>query len=91
MIIKELINNKIKQLTSEDLLKYGHEHGFILTNDQAKEIVHYYKNNEIDPFNAEERMRFFKQLGQITDHDTAKKAHQLFIEMIRKYNLEHLF
>lgn len=90
-IIKELINTKIKTLTVHELMKYANEYGFSLSRDQAEEIIKYYRTHDIDPFDSEERMNFFKQLAYITDQDTARKAHRLFIEMIRRYNLEHLF
>lgn len=89
--IKILMKNKLKQLTAEKLLSYADEYGFTLTAQEAKDISVYLKRNDLDPFNQRDRQLAFNELAKITNVNTAKKAEQLFQEMIQQYGLEHLF
>ena len=91
IFIKEIIKRKLHQITVGDLLKYGEEHGFSLTNSEADKIVAYLKTNQIDPFNKHDRLKMLEALTEITNKDTAMKAQDLFDQMIESYGLEHLF
>lgn len=91
IFIKEVVKRKLKQISVADLLKYGDQHGFSLTETEAEKIVTYVKTNNIDPFNESDRSRMFQKLTEITDENTANKAQDLFDEIIRSYGLEHLF
>lgn len=73
-ILKQLINKKLRQLSSEDLLRYAHQYGFSINRNQAKEITAYMHENPINPFEYGERMKMFKELARITDEKTADKA-----------------
>lgn len=89
--IKGLISKKIKELTSEELLYYGKQYGFSLSKSQANNITSYIKSHSLDPFDANDRMKMLQDLTRMTDADTAKKAQNLFIELIQSYGLGHLF
>ena len=89
--IKDLVKRKIKQLSYEDLLYYGEQYGFSLTQTEAKNITIYIKTNTIDPFNENDRKKMFQDLAEITNTDTAEKAQRLFSEIISSYGLDHLF
>ncbi|ALX48102.1 DUF2624 domain-containing protein [Lentibacillus amyloliquefaciens] len=90
-IIKQLINKKLKQLSPDELLRYAHQYGFSIDKNQAKEITAYLRQNPINPFEPEERMKMFKELARITDERTADKAQKLFVEIIKSYGMEGLF
>lgn len=89
--IKELINQRLKQITTEELLTYAEEYHFFITKEEAESILHYFRMNSIDPFDQEDQAKFFKKLGEITNYQTARKAQNLFFTLIKKYNLGHLF
>ncbi|GIO27562.1 DUF2624 domain-containing protein [Ornithinibacillus bavariensis] len=89
--IKQIILTKMRQITSEDILKYAKEYGFNLSSEQAKEISKYVQGNRIDPFDKKERDKMLNDLSRITDPQTAKKANQLFHELIKSYGVEDLF
>lgn len=91
IFIKELIKRKLSQITVTELLQYGREYGFSLTETEAEEIVLYMKTNKVDPFNKNDHAKMFQALTQITDINTANKAQNLFDEIIRSYGLDHLF
>lgn len=90
-LLKEIITKKIKQLAPGEILHYGKQYGFHVTNQQAEAIATYLKNHSVNPFDEKDRMKMLQELARITDLDTAKKAQKLFVEIVRSYGLEHLF
>jgi hypothetical protein len=91
IFIKELVKNKLKQLTSGELLYYANLYNFSLTETESQKIVTYLKHHPVDPFNSNDQKEMFNALAEITDTETANKADQLFKEMIHSYGLGHLF
>ncbi|PAV29048.1 hypothetical protein CIL05_13795 [Virgibacillus profundi] len=91
IFIKEMIKNKLKQLSPEEILYYGKQYGFSVTETEAQSISTYVRRNPVDPFNKNSQEKMFKQLAGITNTETAKKAQNLFYELIKTYGLEHLF
>ncbi|WP_174613828.1 DUF2624 domain-containing protein [Virgibacillus ihumii] len=89
--IKELIMNKLKQLSAKELLHYSKQYGFSISYNQAKQIESYLKQNKVDPFSETGRKKLYKDLTQITDQSTAQKAQRLFEKMIQEHGLEYLF
>ncbi|TMN20982.1 DUF2624 family protein [Lentibacillus cibarius] len=89
--IKQLVTNKLKQLSSDELLYYAHEYNFSITRKQANAITTYLQSHSIDPFSSDDRSKMFRELARITDRDTANKAQLLFQETIKAYGLEYLF
>lgn len=91
IFIKELVKRKLNHVTVAEILQYGEQYGFSLTETEAEKIVTYMRTNHVDPFNKNDRIKMFQALTEITDINTANKAQQLFDEIIRSYGLEHLF
>ncbi|WP_373892828.1 DUF2624 domain-containing protein [Virgibacillus natechei] len=89
--IKELVRNKLKQLSPDELLQYGKQYGFSLSQSEAQEITAHLKSDSIDPFRAADREKMFRELARITNVDTAKKARLLFNELIKSYGVDYLF
>ncbi|WP_337018458.1 DUF2624 family protein [Oceanobacillus massiliensis] len=91
IFIKELVKNKLRNLSSSELLNYSNKYGFQISEKQAQAIIHYLRQYSPDPFDAVKRKEMFQQLSVITDQETAAKAQKLFDEIIRSYGLEYLF
>lgn len=91
IFIKELVKNKLKQLTSKELLFYGKQYDFTLTETEAQQIVAYLQHHTVDPFDTVDQKKMFASLAEITNPETANKADQLFREIIQSYGLGHLF
>jgi len=91
IFIKNLINQKLNELTLNELLFYSEQYGFSLNHSEAEQILMYIKNNKIDPFDQYKRKKLFQDLVQITDQATANKAQNLFDEIITSYGLDDLF
>ncbi|GAB3795460.1 DUF2624 family protein [Virgibacillus kimchii] len=90
IFIKEFVSRKLKQVSVEELLYYGKEYGFALNRQEAEEITAFLRTNSVDPFHLEGRRQMLQELARITDKKTAKKAQELFHELIKSYGLEHL-
>lgn len=91
IFLKELILNKLKRLTPEEVLHYGRQYGFSVSRQEAESITDYLKKHNIDPFNEKDRKRAFQNLAQITSPATAEKAETLLVRLIKTYGLESLF
>lgn len=90
-IMKEIITKKLKQTSPEELLHYSKQYGFSLTSKEAKQITDYLKTHPFDPFKEKDRVIFFKQLTQITNINTTRKAQKLFGEIVKSYGIQSLF
>lgn len=91
IFIKEMVKVRLKNLSTNDILFYGKQYGFSLSPSQAKAIIDFLKQNTLDPFIKQDRVKMFDQLARITDMNTAQKAEKLFYGLIKSYGLEHLF
>lgn len=89
--IKDMVQKKLKQISTQELIHYGKQYGFTLKQQEAEQITAYLKQHPVDPFDAEGRKQMFQQLARITDPATAKKAQKLFNELIHSYGLGYLF
>lgn len=89
--IKDLIIKRLSKITIEDVLYYGKQYGFTVTEQEARDIVDYVRKHTIDPFNSKDRKKAFNHLAQITSQDTAIKAESLFVQLIKSYGLDSLF
>lgn len=90
-LIKNIIQQKLKSLTLEELLSYSEMYEFSITKDEGKEILNYINEQPIDPFSEKGREKIFQDLREITNQQTASKARRLFDEIIQTYDLGHLF
>ncbi|WP_096270603.1 DUF2624 domain-containing protein [Paucisalibacillus globulus] len=91
IFIKQMIINKMRQITPEDILIYSQKYGFVISQEQAIEISNYVRRKKLNPFDKREREKMLRDLSEITDRNTAIKANKLFYELIKSYGLEHLF
>lgn len=91
MFLKQIINNKIKQLHKDELMQYAGQYGFHLTDQEAEQILNYLQQNNLDLFSKSEIEILHKELAIITNEKTAKNAKVLFEQIIKTYGLEHLF
>lgn len=91
IFIKEFIKQNLNQLTIHDILYYGKAYGFSLSKEQASAIHSLVNAKEIDPFQAQDREIFFKELAIITNPQYAQEAEQLLYQFAEQYNFQHLF
>ncbi|MFS0672829.1 DUF2624 domain-containing protein [Ornithinibacillus sp. 179-J 7C1 HS] len=91
IFIKQIILNKMRQITPEDVIEYSGQYGFSISRQQATDIATYVRTKRLNPFESKEREKMLQDLSEITDRQTALKANKLFHELIKSYGLEHLF
>ena len=91
MFIKQMIINKMRQISPGEVFDYARKYGFSISRDQAKAISNYVRQKRVNPFEKKERDKMLRDLSEITDRNTAIKADKLFHELIKSYGLEHLF
>lgn len=90
MFLKQIIKKKLKHISYEDILFYGEQYGFSIDEQSARELANYIQTHDLDPFDEAHRNAMFQTLAQITNQDTAQKAEQMLLEIVKTYGLEHL-
>ncbi|WP_237458394.1 DUF2624 domain-containing protein [Pontibacillus yanchengensis] len=90
-MIKQVVHQKLKNLTPNALIAYGQEHQIYITKEQANDIVAYLKRTDLNPLEEEDRIKALKKLAQITDPQTAQKVNRIFQQMIKDNGLSHWF
>lgn len=90
-LLKEIVKNRLRQLTTDELLHYANQYGFSITRKQADQIVHYMQTNNVDIFSKEAAEQAYQKIAEITDLQTANKLKALFDELIKTYGLESYF
>ncbi|UOQ47432.1 DUF2624 domain-containing protein [Gracilibacillus caseinilyticus] len=90
-LTKRLMMNKLKNLDTNEVLKYARQYNISISPEQATSITAHLNTSNYDPTKAEDRTRMIKKLAQLTDLKTAKACQQLFQQLIKEYGLEHYF
>ncbi|WP_053219156.1 DUF2624 domain-containing protein [Virgibacillus senegalensis] len=90
-MVKKMVLNKLKQVSTEDLLHYSKQYDIPVTKKQAEQITAYLKKADFDPFSEKEQMTFFKKLAKITNVETARKANKLFKQLTKEYGVDSWF
>jgi hypothetical protein len=83
-LYQQLIQQKIKTITPEELVSYSQDYDIPLTVEQAKKILHIARTNKINVFDPQERKKWVKELAKITSPQIAKKANELFLKFVNK-------
>lgn len=90
-MIKQVVKQKLKGLSPQELLAYANEYNIDLNMTQAKSIVAFLKTTDLNPLDEQDRMKALKKLAQITDPQTAQKVNRIFQEIIKDNGLSHWF
>lgn len=90
-IIKELVKNRLKNLTVPELLHYANDYGFSISEAEAKQVLHYVQASDFDVFSKDSINDVYHKIAQITDVSTANQAKALLEEIVRSYGLENYF
>lgn len=90
-MVQNMVLQKIKSMTVEDLLEYSKVYNIPITRSQAKKIIGFIKTTDLNIFNEKDRLKFLKKIAKITDQQTAKKVYRLFQQVTKEYGLEGLF
>lgn len=78
-IFENIINYKIKSMTTEELLKYADGFKIKLSQNQAEKIAQYLRTTKLNVFQDSERAQVIKEIAKIAGPDTAKEINRLII------------
>ena len=90
-VFKPVIRKRMQEVTPNELRKQASNYHIHLTNEQASQIVHIIRSQNLDPFKKENLARLLQQLEEITDKETVKKAKILLNQFIKQYDLQSWF
>ncbi|KUP06005.1 tRNA methyltransferase [Bacillus coahuilensis p1.1.43] len=82
-LIKSVINNKINNITADELMKYAQQYSISLTNNEAVNIAGVLKGKKYDVFNDSERSVIIREISKIAGVKTAKEVNRLFLNLTR--------
>lgn len=78
-LIETVINQKVNNITGEELMKYGKQFNISISSDQAEKIAQYLRGRNVNIFNNEDRSKVIKEIAKIAGPKTAKKVNELFL------------
>ncbi|MEC2076541.1 DUF2624 domain-containing protein [Metabacillus fastidiosus] len=81
--LKKMINQKVNNLTTDELLQLAKKHRISISRPQANEIVKLINGQNIDIYNDVERANLLKQIAGITSVKTAQEVNKIFLQFIR--------
>lgn len=90
-IFKEIIRNRLRNLSVEELLHYGKQYGFSISREEATHILHFIRTSNFDIFSKQAIDEAYDKIADITNTQTANKAKALFENLIKSYGLEDYF
>lgn len=77
-MVKQLVNQKINTLSSEELVKLSKQYGLQISRPQAASITKLLKGKHIDIFNDQERHGILRTISKQTNPQLASQINQLF-------------
>ncbi|WP_163526379.1 DUF2624 domain-containing protein [Halobacillus ihumii] len=88
-VAQQIVMQKLRQLTVEDILHYSQKYHIKVTKNEAKQIVTALKKNQENPFDPAGRKRMLKNLAAITSTETAKSVQHILIKLAKEHGVEH--
>ncbi|MEH7236043.1 DUF2624 domain-containing protein [Bacillus sp. JJ1562] len=80
-IYQQIINQKLKTLSPDDLVMYGKQYDIYVSKSQATNVLKLIrKKKNINIFNPDEKNQLLREIAQITSPEVARKLNQLFIK-----------
>ncbi|MFT8320366.1 MAG: DUF2624 domain-containing protein [Bacillus sp. (in: firmicutes)] len=77
-IFENIINHKISNITSTELLKYSKQFKIAISDDEAVTLANHLNGKKINIFNPTERSKLIRDIAKLTSPATAKEVNQLF-------------
>ena len=80
-IYQQIVNQKLKTITPEELLAYGKKYNISVTKEQAQKVIILMKDNKnINIFNPEEKKQLLREIARVTSPQVARQLNNLFIK-----------
>ncbi|WP_132743004.1 DUF2624 domain-containing protein [Scopulibacillus darangshiensis] len=81
-MIKQLVNQKINNMTPDELLKVSRQYGLSLSRSQGAKVSGLLKGREVDIFDDHERKALLKTIAKNIDPGLAVSMNKLFNQFI---------
>lgn len=85
-LYQQIVNQKIKTITVDELLSYSKQYDIPLTKPQAQKAIKYLKSKadvKVDIFDANERKKLLKEIAKVTSPEVARELNKLFIKFTK--------
>lgn len=83
-IYQQIVNHKLKNITTDELIMYAKQYNITVTKDQAKDVIKLLKGKEnINIFNNEEKNQLLKEIARVTSPQVARQLNQIFMKFLR--------
>ena len=80
--IQQIVNKKLNNITTNELLKLSKEYQIPITEDQAQKIVSLIKGKNINIYSHIERIELIKQIAKVTSPSTAQQVNTLLQNLL---------
>jgi ribosomal protein L12E/L44/L45/RPP1/RPP2 len=78
ILFQKIINQKLNNISVEELLQYAKQFNVTLGQAQAAEVVKAMHGQNINIFNMNERKKLLAKIASITSQQTAQQVNQIF-------------
>lgn len=80
--IQQIVNKKLNNITTNELLKLSKEYQIPITEEQAQKIVALIKGKNINIYSHTERIELIKQIAKVTSPSTAQQVNTLLQNLL---------
>jgi len=77
-IFENIINHKINNITSAELMKYSKQFKIAITDDEAVKLAKHLNGRKVNIFKPSERAQLIREVAKLTSPQTAKELNDLF-------------
>jgi len=77
-IFENIINHKINNITSTELLKYSKQFKIKITNEETVKLANHLNGRKVNIFNPNKRAQLIREVAKLTSPATAKELNDLF-------------
>lgn len=81
-MMKQIVNQKMQNLTPSSLIQLGKQYGFNLTQNQAQKIVHIIRNSDVDIFDSTQRTYLLKKISQQVSPELANHIQRVINQFV---------
>ncbi|WP_442594973.1 DUF2624 domain-containing protein [Neobacillus sp. D3-1R] len=82
-IFENIINHKINNISTDELLKYADQFQVKISRDHAKKIAEYLRKEKVNIFNDASRANIVREIAKIAGPETAKEVNRLFVQFTK--------
>jgi len=83
-IYQQIVNQKLKTITPDELVSYGKEYQISINRNQAQKVLTLLRNRQkVNIFDANERKALLMEIAKVTSPQVARELNRLFIKFVK--------